>query len=114
MYVCVCVCVCVCVRERERERERVCQYKYENSCMTISAGVGCVFTWGYGNDGQLANNENKGRCVSITSYSFTNVRFTELASCFRAQPVEVEVLLDKQVRMIACGAQHMACTVVYG
>ena len=24
-------------------------------------GVGRVFTWGYGNDGQLANNENKGR-----------------------------------------------------
>ena len=28
--------------------------------------------------------------------------------------MEVEVLLDKQVRMIACGAQHMACTVVHG
>ena len=25
------------------------------------AGVGRVFTWGYGNDGQLANIENKGR-----------------------------------------------------
>ena len=34
-------------------------------------------------------------------------------SC-RAQPVEVEVLLDKQVRMIACGAHHVACTVVHG
>ena len=28
--------------------------------------------------------------------------------------MEVEVLLDKQVRMIACEAQHMACTVVHG
>jgi hypothetical protein len=34
-------------------------------------------------------------------------------SC-RAQPVEVEVLLDKQVRMIACGAHHVGCTVVHG
>ena len=28
--------------------------------------------------------------------------------------MEVEVLLDKQVRMIACGAHHVACTVVHG
>ena len=28
--------------------------------------------------------------------------------------MEVEALLDKQVRMIACGAEHMACTVVHG
>ena len=28
--------------------------------------------------------------------------------------MEVDILLDKQVRMIACGAQHMACTVVHG
>ena len=27
----------------------------------IFSGVGRVFTWGYGNDGQLSNNENKGR-----------------------------------------------------
>ena len=62
----------------ERDKERVCQYKYENSCMTISAGVGRVFTWGYGNDGQLANNENKGRYVSsagCTVDPFTYVSF---------------------------------------
>ena len=29
------------------------------------SGVGRVFTWGYGNDGQLANNENKGRYAHI-------------------------------------------------
>ena len=29
------------------------------------AGVGRVFTWGYGSDEQLANNENKGRCVNM-------------------------------------------------
>ena len=28
--------------------------------------------------------------------------------------MEVDVLLDKQVRMIACGAHHVACTVVHG
>ena len=28
--------------------------------------------------------------------------------------MEVEALLDKQVRVIACGAEHMACTVVHG
>lgn len=28
--------------------------------------------------------------------------------------MEVEALLDKQVRMVACGAEHMACTVVHG
>lgn len=33
---------------------------------------------------------------------------------FRTLPVEVETLLDKRVRMIACGAEHMACTVVHG
>ena len=31
----------------------------------LFSGVGRVFTWGYGNDGQLANNENKGRYVLI-------------------------------------------------
>jgi hypothetical protein len=29
------------------------------------SGVDRVFTWGYGNDGQLANNENKGRYALI-------------------------------------------------
>ena len=28
--------------------------------------------------------------------------------------MEVEALLDKQVRLVACGAEHMACTVVHG
>ena len=32
----------------------------------------------------------------------------------RQQPMEVDALLDKQVRMISCGAEHMACTVVHG
>lgn len=26
----------------------------------------------------------------------------------------MDVLLDKQVRMVACGKEHMACTVVHG
>ena len=28
--------------------------------------------------------------------------------------MEVEALMDKQVRSIACGVDHMACTVVHG
>ena len=32
----------------------------------------------------------------------------------RQQAMEVEALLDKQVRMVACGAEHMCCTVVHG
>ena len=37
-----------------------------------------------------------------------------LINSFRPQPAEVEALSDKQVRMVACGAEHMACTVVHG
>ena len=40
------------------ERERV---QYVLVCISTFTGVGRVFTWGYGNDGQLANNESKGR-----------------------------------------------------
>lgn len=56
------------------------------------SNLGRVFTWGLGSSGQLAHNDTKGR----------------------SQPVEVEALSDKQVRMVACGEQHMACTVVHG
>ena len=33
-----------------------------------------MFTWGYGNDGQLANNENKGRYVHIHVCACVTVR----------------------------------------
>ena len=33
---------------------------------------------------------------------------------YRPSPIEVDSLLDKQVRWVACGAEHMGCTVVHG
>ena len=50
----------------DRERESVCVCvcdKVVSDC--LSPGVGRVFTWGYGSDGQLANNENKGRYTGV-------------------------------------------------
>ena len=49
-------------------------------------GVGRVFTWNYGNDGKLANNENKGRYAfgmvaqkGHPSLQFFKVTFCKLA-----------------------------------
>ena len=54
------------------------------------------------------------KSIPFSAHHVHYPRVSDHKFLYRAQPVEVEVLLDKQVRMIACGAEHMACTVVHG
>lgn len=68
-----------------------------------------MFTWGLGVSGQLAHGENKSR--SVTTSIIQHIIFIYY---FRAQPVEVEALVGKQCRLVACGKDHMSCTVIHG
>ena len=85
---------------------------------THTLAVGRVYTWGYGASGQLANNDSKGRWVLCAPHpptlTHTHTHTHTYTRTSRPNPLEVESLLDKQVRFVACGADHMGCTVVHG
>ncbi len=53
--------------------------------------------------------------VSIAGVSlYKIIKLNNCTPTYRPNPVEVDSLLDKQVRWVACGAEHMGCTVVHG
>ena len=66
---------------------------------------GKVYTWGLGATGQLGHGDTKNRLVCITLNTLTISN--------RSIPTEVEALADKHVKLIACGADHMCCTVIH-
>lgn len=55
-------------------------------------GTRKVFTWGLGTSGQLGHGDGKGRAI----------------------PTQIEALTANRVCSVACGGEHMACTVVQG